>query len=163
MPMTNCKFIKEINMSHYLRSLFTAALTFAIFMDAWAVETIPITTQTIAQHTFKPKCMENGCGIDPKSLIPPKKWCMVASKFKCIPLESNKVSGIFPKPNTLHWRVYPNGKMAQFKGDIQITPLIATQMPLVDAKPDQVKAFPIIGLGEPENATVYWVKTKLPK
>lgn len=146
---------------------YVIALAISIASGAVLAQTMPVTSATVANFTFKPMCTEDGCTKPPPPGIKPKNWCIVANsgakKINCIPLESNKISGIFPKPNVMHWRVYPNGKMAQFQGEVQITPRIPTQMPLIEAKPDQIQSSPVIGVQLKDGQTIYWVKTKLSK
>lgn len=111
----------------------------------------------LADVTFKPMCMEGGCGKKPS--IPkfrPKDICILA---KCLPLEASAIKTVLPA-QAEHWRIYPNNTMRLFRGDV---PLLAAAVPatapLIDATQAQVQHTPVlVQADENGNPVKYWVR-----
>lgn len=111
----------------------------------------------LADVTFKPMCMEDGCGKKPpKTKLKAKDICMVA---KCVPLEASAIKTVLPA-HAEHWRMYPNNTMRLYRGDV---PLLAAAVPatapLIEATQSQVQHTPVLVQADENGHPVkYWVR-----
>ncbi|MBK8072542.1 MAG: hypothetical protein IPK34_11295 [Ramlibacter sp.] len=89
----------------------------------------------------------------------PKDICVTAI---CMPIGPKVIPKILG-PDALHWRIKPDGSMAQFIGKTQLSNSAKTNnvIPL-DARAEQISGLPIVGLKRDSgsNAAQYWVKVK---
>lgn len=99
------------------------------------------------------------CDLKLKPKLKPKDFCVTAI---CLPIERKAIPKILG-PDALHWRIKPDGSMAQFMGDSQLSKFAKTDslIPL-DASAEQIKGLPIVGLktGSGSGAIQYWVRVK---
>lgn len=99
------------------------------------------------------------CDLKPQPKLNPKRLCITAI---CMPIEPKNIPKILG-PDALHWRIKPDGSMAQFMGDSQLSKFAknGSSIPL-DASPEQIKVLPIVGLKNfnDSGAVQYWVRIK---
>jgi hypothetical protein len=142
--------------------IFATALVCAALQHVHAQSLTPLVlkngkTLDLSTVTFKPMCMEDGCGKKPS--IPkfrPKDICILAM---CLPLEASAIKTVLPA-HAEHWRIYPNNTMRLFRGDV---PLLAAAVPatapLIDATQAQVQHTPVLVQADENGHPVkYWVR-----
>ncbi|MBK8072547.1 MAG: hypothetical protein IPK34_11320 [Ramlibacter sp.] len=128
----------------------------------WASPTQGQTGLAIEKTLFTARpILCDGAPCDPK-LKPkrkPKDICVTAI---CMPIGPKVIPKILG-PDALHWRIKPDGSMAQFIGKTQLSNSAKTNnvIPL-DARAEQISGLPIVGLKRDSgsNAAQYWARVK---
>lgn len=79
----------------------------------------------------------------------------------CLPMEAKDIPTILG-PDVLHWRIKgTKGTMTQYLGDRPLGDAIKASAPPIQAKLDDIKVLPVIGLKNASGqVSQYWVWTK---